>query len=535
MRKIFWIAFLTIIMTASLIPCGNNYALDETASEDQEELKLYMGEVKTVPVSRPVRVAIGNPNIADVVNVTADEITLSPKSAGITTLVFWDNFGEQAYRVRVLTEDMQEIKRRIDKILSSLKFNGVYTQAADEENKVILLGNVKTAQDREKINTALGTLKDKIVDLLEIREEEAGVDIDVQVLELNKDATDTLGFTWPGSMTLTEVGSDGISAAGTTWTKLFHVVNETRAAFTVKLDALIQQGKARILSRPHLACQSGKEAQLLVGGEKPTFTTSVTEGGAASSTVEYKEYGIKLKIKPIVAEEKRIKLAVNVEVSEVGTVETIGSATAPTGKAYPLTKRSASTELYINDGETISIGGLIKQKTEEDLRKVPWLADVPVLGLFFRQKVDKVGGGQGERGNTELFITLTPKIIADKKEIKEAAQEIKTEIAAPAIVQEDMAAPEMAYARIIQKRILENLVYPRSAKEAGFQGRVKLSLQLSYQGQLLGATVKDTSGYQVLDDNALFTAKKISSYPPFPASVNQRELRIEVPISYRLE
>ncbi len=527
LKKLRFIFFVSLSL--SFLFLGNNSVLGNI---DEEVTKLIVGETRAISVRTPSRVVIGNPAVADIAEVTNSEITVSAKAAGTTTLVFWDVFGEQSVKIRVVVEDMSEIKWRVDNILSSLNLSEVYTKAVDEENKVILMGNVKTPQERERINTALGTLKDKIVDLLVVKEEEAVVDIDVQVLELSKDATDTLGFTWPGSITLTESGSPALT--GTTWSKIFRVVNETRAAFTLKLDALIQEGKARVLSRPRLACQSGKEAQLLVGGEKPIFTTSTTEGGTTSSTVLYKEYGIKLKIRPTVNEEQRIKLGVDVEVSEVGTAETIGSATAPSGRAYPLTKRTASTELYINDGETIAIGGLIKQKTEEDLRKVPWLADVPVLGLFFRQRVTKLGGGQGERGNTELFITLTPTIVSEKKELAQAEKQIRPEIVSPAIV-EDTSTPAIGYARLIQKRILENLTYPRPAKEAGFQGAVRLKLRLSYRGELLEAMVKDSSGYQLLDDNALSAAKIISPYPPFPSSIDQQELWIEVPIVYRLD
>lgn len=524
-----------------LILPRDNYALDTA----DEELAIYMGEIKTIPVNQPYRVAIGNPSIADVTEVSKTHITLSPKGAGTTSLIFWDLFGEHSFRVKVFTEDMQAIKARVDALLADLNYPAVKAKASDVEGKVILLGSVKTAPDRERLNTALGTLKDKIVDLVEIKEEQSVVDIDVQVLELSKDATKTLGITWPGSLGLTERSSVGIANAGTQWGTLFKVLNLQRTTgttaltdnanpFTFKLDMLIQQGKARILSRPRLACQSGKEAQLLVGGEKPTFTTSTTEGGSTSSTVEYKEFGIKLKIRPAVADENRIKVGVDVEVSEVGTAETIGAVAAPTAKAYPLSKRTASTELYINDGETIAIGGLIKQKTEEDLRKFPWLADVPVLGLFFRQKTYREGSGTGERGNTELFITLTPKIVASKKDTKEEALAPTPEIVSPAIV-EDISTPSMEYARIVQKRILEKLRYPDTAKEAGFQGRITLSLRLSYKGELLDIAVKDSSGYQILDDEAVSAAKSISAYPPFPTSIEEQELWIEVPVIYRLD
>ena len=532
MKKGFLIISL-IIAGLAVLPF-KDYALDES----DEEIKLYLGEVKILSVSNPTRIAIGNPGVLDVTNVTKNEITLSPKAVGATNLVLWDNFGEQSYQVRVFAENIAEVKRRIDNLLARLNLPGVYTQAEEEEGKVLLLGRVKTAQDREKISTALGALKEKTVDLIVVKEEEAVVDIDVQVLELSKDATDTLGFTNPLSsaesgvatgLTLTEVGSPGLTAAK--WSTLFKVANLQHDAFTWTLYALVQEGKARILSRPRLACQSGKEAELVVGGEKPTFTTSTTTIGT-SSTVEYKEYGIKLKIKPTVTEEKKIKLGLNVEVSEVGTAEYIGKTAERTAQAYPLTKRSASTELFLNNGQTMAIGGLIKQKKEEDISKTPLLGDIPIVGLFFRKKTTRIGGGTGERGDTELYITLTPMIIAAKEEIK---QEVKPKVAASAAIEETMPESLRGYTRLIQKLILDNLNYPSSAKEAGFQGSLKLSLHLSYSGELLDVVVKSSSGYKLLDDNAVSVAKKVVSYPPFPSSIDQKELWIDIPIVYRLD
>ncbi len=507
------------------------------ADSKSEEIIMYMGETKVITVSNPTRVIVGNPAVADVSNIGKKEMNLTPKSIGKTTLVFWDDFGEQPFQVKVYAEDIGSIKERIDVLLAKLAYPEIYTEAEAEEGKVFLMGRVKTSQEREKIITTIGDLKNKIVDLLEVREEEAVVAIDVQVLELDRDATKTLGFTWPGSINLTEVGSPGIAAAGTTWGKLFKVADVTRGVlnpFTLKLDALIQEGKARILSRPNLTCRSGKEAELLVGGEKPTFTTSTTEGGSTSSTVTYKEYGIKLKIKPQVTEKDRVKLGLNVEVSEVGTVEVLGSSTAPTAKAYPLTKRTVSTELFMDNGQTLAIGGLIKQKSEEDLRKVPFLSDLPVLGVLFRQKTSKQGSGTGERGNTELFITLTPTIIADKSWKKELPA-TKRESSAAEIVSSAVEDPASAYAKLVQGRILDKLVYPITAKQAGFQGTAKLSLKLSYQGDLLDLKLKDTSNYRVLDDDALSTAQSAGPYPPFPPAIKEREISVDIPITYKLE
>ena len=515
-----------------------------SAFSQEEDLKLIMGEPKTISVSNPKRIAIGNPQVVDIVNVSKDEMTLMPKAPGSTTLVFWDNFGEQSFKVRVYIDDVVDLKRRIDNLLSRIKVTSVYSQAEEEEGRVLLLGNVKEPQERERIYTLLGPLKEKVVDLINIKEEESAVEIDVQILELDKDATSTLGFTWPGSLNIIETGSTGISSAGTPWGKLFKILNVQRGTasattpWTLKLDMLIQEGKARILSRPRLSCQSGKEAEMLVGGEKPVFTTQVATAGGQGTSVEYKEFGIKLKIKPVISEGERIKLSLNVEVSDVGEAETIGSTNSPTAKAYPLTKRTASTELFIDDGETLAIGGLIKQKTEEDLRKFPWLADVPVLGLFFRQKVTKIGSGQGSRGDTELFITLTPTIIGRKLKAEKTQAPAKslTNISnAGSQSSQDNPDPLAKYTQIIQVRLTDNLSYPQSAKKAGFQGEVKLGMHLLYDGKLLDVAIKSSSGYKTLDDNAINIAQKISPYPPFPPEIKEKDIWVEIPIVYKVD
>ena len=503
------------------------------ANDSGEETTLIVGESRIFPVRSPTRVAVANPAVADVVDVTNTEVSISAKSPGKTTLILWDVYGEQPINLKVIQEDMTEIKHRVDRILAKLNLPQVYSHVEQEENRVALLGTVKTAADRERIAVALGALKSKTADLIMVKEEEAAVEIDVQVLELNKGATDTLGFTWPGSISLTEVGSPNLTAATANWGTLFQALKVTRDAFTLKLDTLIQEGKARILSRPRLACQSGKEANLLVGGEKPVFTTSVQSTVGASTSVEYKEYGIKLKIRPTVTEEGRIKVSLNVEVSDVGDAVTIGG-TNTTALAYPLTKRTASTELFLNDGQTLAIGGLIKQKSEEALRKFPWLADVPVLGLFFRQRTTTTGKGHGAKDDTELFITLTPTIIArHEPQAREAeGSKIPPREEAP-LAAAEVPANLVNYARAVQNKIIGAVYYPRQARDAGWEGNTKLSLQIDANGELKDIKLTQSSGYKILDDAALDTAAAQAPYPPFPPQIDSQELTVDVPIVYK--
>jgi len=566
-----------------IICAGYSYSLGEVASKKEEPVILYKGEIKAIAVDNPTRVVISNPNVADVTSISKDEMLIIAKDQGTTKLVWGDSRGEHTSQVEVFLENMSPVKERIDNILKEINLPGVFTRNIDNEGKVLLLGNVKTSQDIERINVALSSLKGKLINLVLVKEEETVVGIDVQVLELSKDATDTLGFTWPGSITLTERGSPGIADVGTKWSTLFKVLNLNRAAFSWKLDALVQEGKARILSQPRLSCQSGKEAELLVGGEKPILTTQVVSGGGTGTSVAYKEYGIKLKIKPAVTEEKRIKLALNVEVSEVETAVTIGGTTT-TGLAYPLKKRNTSTELYLDDGQTMAIGGLKKQKSEDDIRKTPFLGDVPILGLFFRRRETKTGGGQGERGDVELFITLTPtiikegikkeeakpeaapstkeekpikeekkrskakapplkeeKIIKERKKFKPPSpakkgikkEEAKPEVLRPIIGRIAKESPISEYARVVAQRIQDNFVYPWAAKEANLEGSLRLALRVYYTGQLLDAEIRESSGYAVLDENAVNMVKKVAPYPPFPPEMKQKEIRIDLPIVYK--
>lgn len=515
--------------------------LEGGAAEQDEAETLVVGETRVFDTRSPARVAIANPQVADVTEVTNSEIVINAKSPGTTRLFFQDAFGENSFTIRVIAEDMSAVGERVDNLLAKLNLPGVYTKAEDDENKVFILGDIREEADRERIKLALGPLAEKTIDLTAIKEEKAVINIDVQVLEVDKDATTTLGLTNPLSasvggiatgLPITEIGSPALTS--TTWGQIFRVTNVMRPnAFNWTLYALIQEGKARVLSRPRLACQSGKEAELLVGGEKPIFTTDVASAGGQGTEVEYKEFGIKLKIRPNVTEDGRINLGLNVDVSEVGTAEFIGLTNNRTAQAYPLTRRSATTSLELDNGQTMAIGGLIKQKKEEDITRTPWLSDIPVLGALFRKKITRQGGGTGERGDVELFITLTPSVInppsAAQAEQKPPASGRTGDAAS------NIPEPLAGYAALVQRRILERLTYPAEAKESGIQGIVKLKLHLSYRGELLDAAIKDSSGYVILDENSIMAAKGISSYPPFPPSIESNDIWLEVPVVYRLD
>jgi pilus assembly protein CpaC len=594
MKKALKIAVLLIFLVSG----GYGYSLGEEAIKEEapkkeEKLMLYKGEIKILDSDNPTRIIIGNPEIADVKSVSKNEMFIIGNGAGSTNLIWWDTKGVHSFQVDVYPESMPQIKERVDNVLREVNVPGVFTRTLDKEGKLLLLGYVKTTVDIERINAALGSLKEKTVNLIQIKEEETVIGIDVQVLELSKDATSTLGLTWPNTMSLTEVNSPGLT--GTSGNDLFRIVDIRRSAFALTLDALAQEGKARILSQPNLFCQSGKEAELLVGGEKPILTTNVVGStGASGTSVDYKQFGITLKIRPTVTDDNKIKLALKVTVSETGQAEVLGSSNSPTAKAYPLSTRSAATELFLNDGQTMSIGGLKKQKTEESIVKVPLFGDLPLLGRLFQKKSTSNGGGFGEKGDIELYIVLTPTIVKNrpqKEEVKsteassikeekpgnkepskaqsppaknkeaakkEAAKPVKakqpdskksskSQVATstknttvppgskPRIVSSEGKVRPVSseYISKVMQQIRQNFVYPKAVKEANLGGALKLRLRISSSGQLQNVEIKESSGQVVLDENAVNIVKKVAPYPPFPSEMSQKELWIDLPIVYK--
>lgn len=547
-----------LCMAFSLVPGMAGASGAQDADKDADSVAVYIGELKRIPANTPTRVVIGNPSVADIFSVDTKEIVVAGKGAGMTNLLWWDGAGERSMRIKVLTEEMAYCKSRIDDLMKQMGYVNVVAKPADAEGKVLLLGSVKTTADLNQIKTALGDMSKKIINLIAVDEEESTVELDVEVIEVDQDGRKQLGIEWPSSLELSEP-DDFVKTLAKTPSSLVQISKWTHGTLTTKLDFLEQEGKARILSRPRLACQSGKEAELLVGGETPIMTTQVTGNSSGSGTeVEYKEYGIKLKIAPVIMADAKVKLSISVEVSDVGeTALKLGSSDAPTAIAYPLSKRNTSTQLVLNNNQTLAISGLIKQQMSEDVTKVPFLGDLPLIGLMFRHRDTKYGKSAGSRGNTELVIMVTPKILKNGKEPVLASVNNNSPAAAQALkpLPEPVAQSAVSsaalltlsegakksdggsldgYVRRIAEYISGKIEYPSLAKMSGIEGTVKLSLHVTRTGELLETSVSKSSGHAVLDADALNTAREISPYPGFPKGISDKDLWIQVPISYRL-
>jgi len=181
------------------------------------------------------------------------------------------------------------------------------------------------------------------------------------------------------------------------------------ANFAVVLQALQTNGAVNVLSTPNVMTTDNKEAEIFVGENVPFVSgTNLTSTGLSQQSIERKDTGIILKIKPQISEGEYIKLDIYQEISAVKDFGTAANQSLGT------TKRSAKTTVVVKNTDTVVIGGLIQDKDTVTESKVPLLGDIPGLGWLFKTK-------STSRDKTNLLIMLTPRIIKDARDMADVS------------------------------------------------------------------------------------------------------------------
>ncbi len=187
----------------------------------------------------------------------------------------------------------------------------------------------------------------------------------------------------------------------------------TNAAGQIRLlmNILETQDKLRVIASPSILVLDNETATIRVGDQQPISTTVVTEGGVVSSSVQFKDTGISLEVSPRVNDGGLVTLDVSQELTDTGAIDDA------TGQRAFLERRVKS-RVAINSGESVVLGGLIRENNTRSNSGVPFLHDVPFLGFFFGQKVNTV-----ER--TELLVVLNATVVRNAKDLRELAKEFR--------------------------------------------------------------------------------------------------------------
>ena len=351
-----------------------------SASLASETIRVRPGFQQILERSGVSRISVGNPEILEAQPLPRDAgILVVGKKEGETDLVLWEKSARTVWHVEVVSG-----KRSIAE--DARAFAGAFPglTVVEAGGSVILSGPVSASQDKTVLEAYARAHPGVHLRLSLPEEKKTLLSYDLKILEISRGETAQLGIRWPDALP-----AKGTFAAGTGTSGTFSVGTD----FEARLNLLMANGKARILSNPRLACESGGEAQFLAGGEIPIVIIT-----PETRTVEWKTYGIILKIHPTMAEGGKIRTQVHAEVSAVDH----GSGTSDV-PAF-LTRR-VSTLFSTPPGGTVMLSGLVKSEMAKDIAKVPLLGQIPVIGELFKSR-------NFRENRTELAIFITPMVVS---------------------------------------------------------------------------------------------------------------------------
>jgi pilus assembly protein CpaC len=321
------------------------------------------------------RIAVGNPEILEARPLPkGDGVLVVGKKVGETDLVLWEQ-GEKIHwdvAVREKNSLFEEARAFAE------SFPGL--AVAETGRFVMVSGTVSSLSDRKLLEEFARSRPSLYLRLSSLEDQRSLLAYDLKIIEISKGSTSQLGIRWPDSLT-----AKGSFTAGGAAESALTVASD----FETRLNLLLADGRARILANPHLVCESGESASFLAGGEIPIVI--VTQ---ETRTVEWKTYGIILKLQPKLDVQGRIRTQITAEISTVDHGS--GSSQVP---AF-LTRR-VTTNFSGPSGGTVMLSGLIKSEMAKDVAKIPLLGQIPILGELFKSRSFR-------ENQTELAIFITP-------------------------------------------------------------------------------------------------------------------------------
>lgn len=416
--------------------CAQGTATAQVPMGGSVDLSMPLYKSRVVSVAAPTgRVAVGNPDVADIVVISPTQLYVLAKDIGTTNLLFWGRDNRLLGSVNLeVAHDLEGLKAKLHQLMPdepievysaqrSIILKGRATNVLAMNAAVRIsegyLAQIQTAKKAKEFEQeTASTREDKsvgtVINLIEIAGSQQ-VMLSVKVAEIQRTELKRMNANfraiWSG-----QDGFGGVVNGGGTMTSdgdflpnplrilnqgIFGAFIDDNFRFTLALDIAKENGLAKILAEPTLATLTGQEAQFLSGGE---FPIPVPQGINGAVTIEFKPYGVGLKFLPVVLSDGRINLKVNISVSELadqGGVILQNEDVSLRTFVPSLRQRSASATIELGDGQSMGLAGLLDDKLRESVTKFPGLGDIPVLGALFRSN-------DYQKGQTELVILITP-------------------------------------------------------------------------------------------------------------------------------
>jgi pilus assembly protein CpaC len=383
-----------------------------TLLEGQGELLTFKSDV--------TKVAISEPKIADAVVISPREVMVNGKTPGRATLLAWEGAAPARWEIKI-TRDTSEW----DAFTRSMhETAGAPISITGTGDTIVLSGKVRSTEDSKRLAGMAQTRAKTVINLLEAPPppEPRQVLLQVKFAAIDRVALTQIGFnlfsTNPKMVGLTtteqfpapkfsqfQVQNGQLPSTTTNFADLLNLFAfrpDLNIGATIK--ALQERNLLQILAEPNLITLEGKDASFLAGGSFPfpTITTTPTGGATAPVvTVQFKPFGVKLDFTPTITAQGSIDLKVAPEVSSLD----FANAVTLDGFLIPaISQRRAETEVILKDGESFAIAGLIDNRVQEVIDKVPGLGDLPIIGKIFRSR-------STQKSASELLVVVTPHFV----------------------------------------------------------------------------------------------------------------------------
>ena len=376
-----------------------------------QQIDLLVGRSMVLTTDRPIqRVSLSTPDIADALVTSPHEVLIHGKTPGTISLLVWSDTGRIASHDVVVRRDLVALEEHLSQL-----FPGEAITVAANGSDIVIAGTVSNQYVVDKAAAvAAGHVEnaENVVNLLRQQEGVASEQIMLRVrfAEVSRTALQELGasfFTdilghddFIGRLTTQQFAAPSFdNDEGLVFSDFLNVLAfNTSDDIGVVIKALKTRGLFQSLAEPNLITQNGTEAMFLAGGEYPY---PIAQGVSGAVTVEFKEFGVRLRFTPTIVGPGRIHLNVAPEVSALD----FSNAVSISGFRVPaLSTRRTETEVELRDGQTFAIAGLIDNSVTETMSKIPGLGDIPILGLLFKSRAY-------QKNQTELVVMITPHIV----------------------------------------------------------------------------------------------------------------------------
>jgi pilus assembly protein CpaC len=359
-------------------------------------------------------IVVGNPEVADVVPLNERSLYIQGKGSGSTTVSIYDGRDELLGVLEVLVElDFDQLAADIRAAVP-----GARISISNVNNRIRLSGIVKDGRD---LNRALEIAQQyagedrRVLNQLRVADAQQ-VSLEVRIIEAARSAGRDLGIGFdgvnPGKGIFTmnhrmnigvddgnlvrELGNEP-TQNGTPFGQLIAQILEIAGwKIDIVINALEAKGLVRRLAQPNLITVSGSPAEFHAGGEVPILT-AVTANGTSATQTDYRPYGVRLSFTPTVLEDGLINLVIAPEVSEIDRSVTVNGNPG-------FISRRATTTVELRDGQSFAIAGLLTTVNASDVKQMPWLGQVPVLGTLFRST-------SFQKRESDLVIVVTPRLV----------------------------------------------------------------------------------------------------------------------------